>query len=464
MYDEDLEGQTSSWLPDTETALPSYKFYNDTIEVFFDKTPHIYFKYNPDGVREDIDGVTTVLHVLNKEYLKPWVAKVTINKMKELMMTPDGRIKSFSTEELLAWFEEAKREHKNVLNNAGNIGTLAHDAIEVSIKHAIATTGGVVKTCPVVVLKEFDNFTPEQVQQAQNCANAAYQWMIDHSVVWMNTEKKIYSREYDYSGTLDGDAFISSCNDRWCKGCRGRIFQQRRAVTDWKTSNQLSTDYALQTAAYVLAHLEEYEDLVIQDRWIMRLGKEDGKFECWYLPSETFEDDITAFLNVLATYRSMDKIEKRTATENREFTAFKRSVKKAEKEAAEEQDKAQRAAEREQLKAAKQQWDADRKQFYKQLRDQKVPKSDAEMQTESAYPKANRPGAKEEAVESPNGAIAESNRTGTSAPETITKTENIPVQEQKPPDTSKTISDWMARKTPIVSVPIVEKGKWSWKA
>jgi hypothetical protein len=440
VYDEDLE-QDSSWLPENPAEeLPSYKFYGGTIEIWFDKIPHIYFKYNDKGERQDIDGVTTVLHVLNKEYLKPWVAKVTVNKMKELMMTPEGRIKSFSTEELLAWFEEAKREHKNVLDNAGNIGHLAHDAIETSIKHAIANTNGIVQTCPVVVLKEFENYTPEQVAQAQSCANAAYDWMNAHSVVWMNTEKKVYSREYDYSGTLDGDAFISSCNDRWCKGCRGRVFHQRRAVTDWKTSNQLSTDYCLQTAAYVLAHLEEYEDLVIQDRWIMRLGKEDGKFECQYLPSETFEDDITAFLNVLTTYRSMDKVERRISAENRAFTAFKRSVKKAEKEAAEELEKKQKSEARVALKAAKEDWDQKRKTFYKELRDQKVPKLEAEQQTEAAFPKANRPGAKEES-------------------EPVQADSAVPIQA----NIAEPLPVATAVATAPVSTPVVPKGQWKWK-
>jgi hypothetical protein len=432
VYDEDLvAGQTSTWLP--EETIPSYKFYGGEIEVFFDKVPHIYFKYNADGEREDIAGVTTVIgKTLNKEYLKPWVAKVTIGKMKELMMTPDGRIRSFSTEELLSWFEEAKKEHTNVLHNAGNIGTLAHDAIEVSIKHAIANTNGVVRESPIVVLKEFDNFTPEQVQKAQSCATAAYDWMTAHSVVWMNTEKKVYSREYDFSGTLDGDAFVSSCSNPICKGCRGRVFTSRRAITDWKTSNQLSNDYALQTAAYVLAHLEEYEDLVIQDRWIMRLGKEDGKFECWYLPAETFEDDITAFLNVLATYRSMDKIEKRTSAENRKFTAFKKSI----KEAAEELEKKQKSEARAALKAAKEDWDQKRKTFYKALRGQKVPKADAELQTETAFPKANRPGAKEESE---------------------------PVQADSAVPTQANIAEPLPVATAPVSTPVVPKGQWKWK-
>lgn len=458
-FDEDIEQDDSgsAWLPETPGEQnKSYKFYNDTVEVFFDPTPHVYYKFDDKGEREDIDGVTTVLHVISKPYLVPWAAKLTIETLKALMFYPDGTMRNFSTEQLFAWFDQAKKAHKEKLNEAGDIGKLAHNALELSIQHAIDHTNGVVLERPIVKGDPYQPPTEENLRKAQNCADRAFEWMQNHNVRWLHTERKIYSREFNYSGTLDGDALIDSCNDRFCKGCRRRVFKDRRAITDWKSSNQLSDEYAYQTAAYLFAHVEEFPDLYIPDRWIMRLGKEEGDFEAWYIPSDYFEADFNAFIAALNLYRSTEEIGKRRSAENREFTAFKRAVKKAEREAAEELEKAQRAAARETLKAAKEKWDTDRKAFYKDLRAQKIPKAEAELQTEAVFPKANRPGAKDDSAVSSNGDItesqrtaasAESYRTGTSEQEPVAKTENVPVREHKQP-----------------AAPIdVPKGKWSWK-
>jgi hypothetical protein len=391
-FDEDLD--------DIEPEAPkSYKFYNDTIEVFFDPGPHVYYRY-VNGERRDIDGVTTVLGVIAKPFLVPWATKLTIETLKKRMFWPDGRLKNFSTEELLAWFKEAKDKHKERLNEAGDIGTLAHNALEDAIKHAIAVTNGVVQTCPIVKVDPVNPATEENIRKAQNCVNRAFEWMQAHNVRWLHTERKIYSLEFDYSGTLDGDALIDSCTDRFCKGCRGRVFKDRRAITDWKSSNHLSDSYAYQTAAYQFAHIEEFPDLYIPDRWIMRLGKEEGDFEAWYLPAEYFEADFEAFLAALQLYRSLDEIEERRKKETREFNELTRATKKAEKVEAVAAEKKAKTEAKDALKAAKQQWDTDRDIHYKNLRAQKFSVDDAKRLTEEKYPKANRPGAKEEAAES----------------------------------------------------------------
>jgi hypothetical protein len=81
-------------------------------------------------------------------------------------------------------------------------------------------------------------------------------------------------------------------------------------------------------AAYLLAHLEEFTDLVIQDRWVLRVGKEQGDFEPWFLHSDDFEDDINAFLAALELYRQKKAIEDRRSDENRVFSAMVAEKKK----------------------------------------------------------------------------------------------------------------------------------------
>lgn len=439
------------------SSAKSYKFYNDTVEIFFDPGPHSYFKFNAEGKREELDSVTTVLSVIDKPYLKQWAVKLAIESLKSNMLQPDGRIKDFSTEELYAWFEEARYKHKEKLNEAGDIGHIAHNALEDAIQHAIDFTGGVVLNCPQVKDDPYNPAPPENLRKAQNCADRAFEWMVAHNVRWLHTERKTYSLEYNYVGTLDGDALIDSCTDRFCKGCRGRVFKDRRAITDWKSSNQLSDGYAYQTAAYQFSHIEEFAELEIPDRWIMRLGKEEGDFEAWYIPCEYFEADINAFLNALSLYRSLDEIQDRRSAEKKEFTAKVRAIKKTEKEAAELIEKVRKADDREALKKAKQTWDADRKTYYKSLRAGKMAPDAAELMAEERFPKANRPGAKEEATEmSPNGVTLESNQAVTNTVEEQPMAR--PIQEQK-------IADWTpikpTYKKETKAVAIAPQGTWS---
>lgn len=389
VFDETSE---ESWSP-TTTVDKSYKFYDGSIEIFFDVANHEYYRFNDEGDREIIDGVTTVLNVINKPYLKEWAVKLAIEAIRQRMMEPDGALVHLGTEDFLALLHEAKNKHKEKLNEAGDIGTLAHNSLEVAIQFAIDNTNGVVLACPTVPAN--DGIPEENTRKAQNCVNAAFKWMQDHNVRWLHTERKIYSLKYNYCGTLDGDALIDSCNDKFCKGCRGRQFKDRRAITDWKSSNQLSDSYAYQTASYQFAHIEEFGNLYIPDRWIMRLGKEDGDFEAWYLPDVYFEPDFNAFLAALNLYRSLDEIEERRRIEKREWTELVKAEKKAAKAAEDAAEKKRKAKEREDLVAAKKQWDADKKSFYKNLRAQKIAVAEAEKLTEAAYPPEARPGVKD---------------------------------------------------------------------
>jgi hypothetical protein len=400
---EDIEaGAEASYADTTATVDKSYKFYDDSIEIFFDVANHDYYKFNQGGDREEIDGVTTVLGVISKPYLTAWASKLAVLTIKDRMLNPDLSFKPITTEQFLALLDEAKKKHKERLNEAGDIGTLAHNALEDSINHAIEHTNGIVLESPVVRVgipgthNEYLQVPEENIRKAQNCVNAAFKWMQDHNVRWLHTERKIYSRVYNFSGTLDGDALIDSCTDRFCRGCRGRVFKDRRAITDWKSSNQLSDSYAYQTAAYQFAHIEEFGDLYIPDRWIMRLGKEEGDFEAWYLPDVYFEADFNAFLAALGLFRSLNEIEERRKLEKREWIELVRAQKKAEKAAADAAEKDLKRFAREELAKAKKEWDAAKKLFYKTLRAQKMSKEEAEKQTEDAYPPALRPGAKDE--------------------------------------------------------------------
>jgi hypothetical protein len=103
---------------------------------------------------------------------------------------------------------------------------------------------------------------------------------------------------------------------------------------DWKTSNHLYLEYLLQTAAYWQAFVEETNERVV-DRWIIRLGKEDGEFDPWHAEGETLcQQDFRAFWFALRLVESIEGIEKRIQGVKEERRAAEKLIEHAKKMAA----------------------------------------------------------------------------------------------------------------------------------
>ena len=303
-----------------------YFFYDKSIVLRFDKEEHIYYRVNELGNLTPVDGVTTVCGIIDKSHaLVPWAAKMVVEKLLRIIPTEtiDNVIslRHLTLEEFTRFALDAKGAHKEKLESAGDIGRAAHQCLEDSIKHAIVESGNTVQT---LVNLPFD-------AQAEHCARVALAWMQTHKVRWTDTERKIYSREHNYAGTLDAIAYVSSCNDR---ACCPEAFEDRLCLIDFKTSNALRTDYCLQVAAYQQAIVEEL-GTPIKSRIILRLGKEDGAFQPWFLPENTFTEDLSGFLTCLRLVRIMEAIEDRMKSQRNNI----KTIKKEQKEAAKAQEK-----------------------------------------------------------------------------------------------------------------------------
>jgi hypothetical protein len=339
------------------TLTESYWFYDNTIELRFDTEDHKYYRVEELGNLTEIKGVTKTCHIIDRSVaLTPWAAKKTAEKILVTMpVMPDDEGALFTTRMPIADFTklvmEAKNAHKEILVEAGDIGHLAHKCLEDSIQYAIDNTGGVV-----LALRNLPSD-----EKAVHCANAAFDWMQQHKVRWIKTEQKIYSKEHEYAGTMDGTAFTSSCDD---PSCCAKPFADHRSLIDWKSSNYLYIEYCYQTASYLAAEVEEY-GIPFDDRWILRLGKnedEAGKFEPWYLDASTFAEDFAGFLACLKLTKLVEAVTERMQVQKRGVRAAKKKVKaekkeiakmkaKVEREAEKAQKKIERAAERERIKA-----------------------------------------------------------------------------------------------------------------
>ena len=327
------------------TLTESYWFYKETIELRFDKEDHKYYKVDPDlGNLIEQHGVTNTVHIVDRSVaLVPWAAKKTIEKLLRTVpvITKDTvlYVPEMTLEDFTKLVMEAKNAHKEILVEAGDIGHIAHKCLEDSIQHAIDHTDGVVKELLYI---------PED-EKAASCARAALSWMQQHNVRWIKTEQKIYSREHEYAGTMDGSAFVDSCDD---PSCCAKPFKDHRSLIDWKSSNYLYIEYCYQTASYLAAEVEEY-GIPFDDRWILRLGKneeEAGKFEPWYLDGSTFAEDFAGFLACLNLTKLVDSVTARMQAQKKGVREAKKKQKAEQKEIAKMQEKIQKEAERAQKK------------------------------------------------------------------------------------------------------------------
>lgn len=287
-----------------------YKLYGGKVELVFDKNNHEYLLVQ-NGELKKIPSVTTICHkTVNKtEILIPWGCKMMGEKLLSLFPSNSNFITQSELQNLI---RQSKDAHREKLDEAGLVGNMAHNWIENHIK--LQLQGDTVGMAMPVD------------ERANSACVAALNWMKLHNVRWICTETKIYSDIHKYAGTMDGLAITDSCNDRICCPIE---FKDRKSIIDWKTSNNLYLDYLFQEAAYRGAYLEEHPDEIIEDGWVIRLGKDDASFNPWHIwDADEFEMYYYGFLNARKWYSSMEYAEEQVDIKNERIL----SLREAEKE------------------------------------------------------------------------------------------------------------------------------------
>jgi hypothetical protein len=231
----------------------------------FREKSHRYFY---DG--QPVPGVTTVLGIISKgDALTRWAANCAVDYLTPRLQ---GEV---STDDLAVLLHEARSAYDDVKEEAGTIGTLAHNWIE---QH----------------LRGFNEPLPTN-EFARNSCEAALKWLRDNEWETIDVEKRIFSPTHLYAGTRD-----------WYVRIHGRL-----AIADWKTSKAIYGSYWYQTAAYLRAE-EESSGVEIPDRWVIRIDKFTGEVEDQYEPPETIEPDFQAFLAAKTLYkRELERKRKR---------------------------------------------------------------------------------------------------------------------------------------------------------
>jgi hypothetical protein len=336
---ENKPGGLEQFIQKFAGVTESYFFYNGEVELRFSVEDHIYYRVSELGNLIPVDGVTNTCGIIDKSMmLVPWASKMCAQKMLRLIPTEmvDGavRIKALTLEEFTVLTLEAKGAHKEKLEEASDTGHAAHAWLEEWIKAGIS--GRIQEQDAMLNSMQLTD------ERAVNAVKAALRWMKEHRVEWLKTEEKVYSREHNYAGTMDGLAYTDSCDDL---ACCPEPYKHSLSLVDWKTSNQLKDEYCLQTSAYQHALAEEL-GTVVENRWVLRLGKseeEAGKFEPWFLPASAFAEDFSGFLACLRLTRIVESISERMKKQKSSIRAVKKVQKETAKALAKEAEKLAKA-------------------------------------------------------------------------------------------------------------------------
>lgn len=273
-----------------KAEFETFTLYRGEVTVKFYPKSHMYKITDPKYglVDQRVKGVTTFLGILDKSpALVSWSTELAGLHLYDIIASGNTI--------LMPDVIEAIGRHRVVKEGAANTGTTAHEWCEYFIKHTLGKEG---------YEAEPELPTDPQVLLA---VDAFLEWYNSHDIQFLSSERVVYSREYQYVGTMDFEAIVDGA---YCVG-------------DFKASNGLYNTVLAQTAAYQYASEEENPDVKYTSRWAVRLCKEGpeeykirmerknfikGKEGAEYPPHnpfeyklfegrETFERDFDGFLH-----------------------------------------------------------------------------------------------------------------------------------------------------------------------
>ena len=245
-------------------GLVEFRLYNNTIKIYFDPDPirHIFY----DAKMRPLISVTAATGIVDKSApLMFWA----VNLAKHYLINNWDIKKKFTEAEKIRLIEEASKQHRIFKKEAADIGTLIHQWVSEWIKG-----------------KNSDIPNDDKVA---NGITAFLKFNRDHKVKWLESERIVYSKKYNYAGILDATGKI------------GRDL----VLTDFKSSNGIYDEMRFQVAGYQIAY-EEETGKKFDRTMIIRFGKDTGEFEAFELDNQ--QRDKKAFLACLEIKRRLKEL------------------------------------------------------------------------------------------------------------------------------------------------------------
>ena len=191
---------------------------------------------------------------------------------------------------LIGWAVNLGRDYLLELAKNNTIITAQH-ILEAAKQHTIkktkeATSGTLVHEWAEQYIKEFNPAMPED-DRVTNGVIAFLDWIKEHQVQFIASEQPVYSKQHQYVGIMD------------CKFTMGKEDHKIVHAGDFKTSSGIYNEMRYQVSAYQAADAEE-SGCEYGNKWIVRFDKNTGGFEAREFPLAEHQDDLAAFLGLLA--------------------------------------------------------------------------------------------------------------------------------------------------------------------
>lgn len=275
----------------SKVAVPSKtrSAYDGNVLLEFFEGRH---QYKVNGER--VDGVTTILGVINKPWLTAWASKEAckfLGYYDRELWTPQGFIPAPA--------EDVKAGHKILKKRLSDVKKMTANQYWDFLKLAkgapnrkrddAADKGTAVHAYCEAFIKNQNPAMPED-PQVRAGAEAFLRWVEMNKVSFTSSEHMVCSVKHGYAGTLDWTAEVNG----------------KHILGDLKTSSQISGGMGYQLALYRNAVVEElgydpYEGQIIVN------ARKDGSLEVreeWNYPG-----DLVAALAAIPLYRREKQIQ-----------------------------------------------------------------------------------------------------------------------------------------------------------
>lgn len=255
-----------------------------------------------------LKGITTVLDVISKPALYQWYANMvakefgwldarysTQQEISDRIEDVLHDIKLMNPSEYAKFVELSRNSASKSKDNAADVGTVAHKMVEIYVDAKIAKIAPVVNVNlaieGVIADGKKVSLTESEKEIVLGMFSKFFNWAETNNVVFLASERKLYSKTHWIAGTCDLVFMIDG----------------KKFVGDVKTySGIYDRTPFFQCAGYRIM-LEEAGEKDFVGSTIIRLGK-DGSFEV--KTSYDYETDKAGFLAALTLVKALDTYKK----------------------------------------------------------------------------------------------------------------------------------------------------------
>lgn len=241
-----------------------HKLYGGSIVLDFNEAKH---KYTLDG--KTVDGVTSILKIINKPRLIDWSVRMDGEGLRELAQVLASHDRETVLKDIERILDKATGVTGKIKTDSASRGTDVHAYVENFIKG-----------------KEQELPKDEAIRQR---VERFVKWAKDNVSEFRDSERVVYSKKHGYCGTLDFTCFLKE---------GGGIY-----IGDIKTGKYVYPEHFFQTAAYQMAYQEETRTNVA-GRIIVRLGEDGGEVTI----TNDQKKDRAAWNGVLSLYKRLSQL------------------------------------------------------------------------------------------------------------------------------------------------------------